>query len=570
MPNLQTTLREHDEGLLPTLAQLWGIKAKNLSNDKMLEALYEAMLKPAQAEKVWDMLNDAERGALQSLISQKDYSMPQKMFERMFGEIRKMGRGAIEREQPQKNPATIAEGLFYRGFIGTSFENAKAGKTPVVYIPNDMVSALPVHKTQYAGLKDELPPPMPQVTIRQLEPVEDEYLENVVNADTSIVDDITTLLAYLRIQGAGVEDNEILPVDVERIHRFMLRESVIRMNFMLGIGVSADLITSQEGRAFPKRTDLQKWLSLPRSEQVHSLLDAWKNSSVYYDLWHVPGLHPDPDAGFPYDPVVGRDAMQEFLKKLAPPQDWWSIDEFIDAVKAIDPDFQRPGGNYDSWYIRSDAGEYLDGFESWDAVEGSLLEFYIKGPLHWLGLTDIAEDAARLTAYGRAWLGLMDWPNRPEPSDMVTVKDDGTLLVSRKVSRVDRFQVARFSTWMESGDPFIYRLDGDGIQMATAQGITTQHIEAFLKRQLDNKPLPPLLAKLLDTWQSGASAEVTFEKLLVLRTTSPEIMERIYNEPALRRFLGARLGPMACVIRSGQEEDLQVALGESGIKVEII
>ena len=39
-----------------------------------------------------------------------------------------------------------------------------------------------------------------------------------------------------------------------------------------------------------------------------------------------------------------------------------------------------------SWYIRNDAGEYLSGFESWDAVEGSLIEFYIAGPMHWLGL----------------------------------------------------------------------------------------------------------------------------------------------------------------------------------------
>lgn len=570
MPNLQITLREHDEGLLPTLAQLWGIKAKNLSTEKMLETLHEAMLNPTQAEKVWDLLNDAERGALQSLLSQKDFTMSQIMFEQMFGKITKMGRGAIEREQPQKNPTTVADGLYYRGFISIVFANAKSGAKPVVYVPDDMVDILPVHKTQYEGLESEPLPQQPQMTIQQLQPLEDEFLEGIEQANTSIVDDMATLLAYLRIEGAGVEDNAILPVDVERIHHFMLTGGDIRMNFMLGIGVSAELITSQEGRAYPKRAGLQKWLSLPRSEQVRVLLDAWKTSSVYHDLWHVPGLHPDPDAGFPYDPIVGRNALVEFLKKLAPPQDWWSLDEFIEAVKAIEPDFQRPGGNYDSWYIRNDGGEYLHGFESWDAIEGALIEFYIKGPMHWLGLTDVAEDAARLTAYGRAFIAAKDWPNPPEPSDKVDVKDDGTILVSRKVSRVDRFQVARFSTWLEGDDPYVYRLDGDGIQMATAQGITTQHITTFLKRQLESKPIPPIIAKLLDTWQTGASAAVTFEKLLVLRTTSPEVMEKIYNDPALRRYLGARLGPMACVIRSGQEADLQVALGESGIKAETL
>ena len=568
MPNIHTTLREHDEGLLPTLAQIWGIKAKNLSGEKLLDAIQDAMLNEKQAEKVWDLLNDAERGALQSLLSQKNHSMAQKMFERLFGSVRKMGRGAIEREQPHKNPANVAEGLFYRGFISESFEKSKSGATPVMYVPDDLVPVLPVHKTQYIGLEKEPLPQQPQFEIRQLNPVEDEFIENIEQADTSIVDDMATFLAYLRITGAGVEENELLPVDIERVHPFMLTPGDIRLNFMLGIGVTAELITSQEGRAYPKRSGLQKWLGLPRSEQLRELLDAWKTSAVYYDLWHVPGLYPDPDAGFPYDPIVGRDALVEFLKKLAPPNDWFSVDEVISAVKIIDPDFQRPGGNYDSWYIRNNAGEYLNGFESWDAIEGALIEYYLKGPMHWLGLTDIAEDAIRLTAYGRAFIGVTDWPNPPEASDVVLVEPDGTLQVSRKVSRIDRFQVARFATWLESGDPYLYRLDGDGIQMAASQGITTQHIVTFLKRQVNDKPLPPTIAKLLDTWQTGATAEVTFEQLLVLRTTSPEVMERIYNEPALRRYLGARLGPMACVIRANQADDLQVALGESGIKVD--
>jgi hypothetical protein len=568
MPNLQTTLREHDAGLLPILAQLWGIKAQNLSGDKLMEALHDAMLNPEQAEKVWDLLIDDERGALQALLSQKDYTMPQKMFMRLYGEIRKMGRGAIEREQPHKKPASIAEGLFYRGFISEAFEKAKSGLIPVVYIPNDMVEVLPVHKTTYIGLEDEpLPEPM-QMPVQQLESLEEDYIEHMEHADTSIVDDMTTLLAYLRIAGAGVEENQFLPVDIERLHPFLLTAGDIRMNFMLGVGISAELITTQEGQAYPKRAGLQKWLSLPRSEQIRALLDAWKTSPVYHDLWHVPGLHPDPDAGFPYDPLIGRDALVEFLTRLVPPQDWWSIDEFIEAVKMVDPDFQRPGGDYEGWYIRNKAGEYLHGFESWDAIDGALLEFYIKGPMHWLGLTDIADDAARLTAYGRAFIDLTEWPNPPEPTDTVEVQPDGTLLVSRKVARVDRFQVARFTTWHQSGDPYVYRLDSDGVQRAAAQGITTQHIVAFLTRQLGDTALPPNIAKLLETWQTGATAEVTFERLLVLRTTSPEVMERIYNEPPLRRFLGARLGPMACVIRAGQEEALQEALGEIGVKVD--
>src|SRR5690606_27817531 len=123
------------------------------------------------------------------------------------------------------------------------------------------------------------------------------------------------------------------------------------------------------------------------------------------------------------------------------------------------------------------------------AVEGALLEFVVTGPLHWLGLTDLAVDAARLTAYGRSMLGMIAWPAPPEAEDKIVVEADGKLLVSRRVSRIDRFQVARFTTWGDPGDPYVYVLDGPGIARADRQGINTGHITAFLSRVLGDAPV---------------------------------------------------------------------------------
>ncbi len=261
--------------------------------------------------------------------------------------------------------------------------------------------------------------------------------------------------------------------------------------------------------------------------------------------------------------------MIELLGELVPKQEWWSLEAFIAAVKESEPDFQRPGGDYQSWYIRNDKGDYLTGFENWDAIEGGLLEFYVTGPMHWLGLMDRADDSARLTAYGRAFLGQATWPTPPEPEDKITVKDDGTLLVSRKVARVDRFQVARFASWVTPGDPYTYKLDAAGIQQANEQGINAEHITSFISRALGGAPVPAGITRLLDRWKGGPTASVTLEQLLVLRTTAPETLDTIYNNPALRRFLGARLGPMAVIVRAGQWEALRAALGEQGVQVEV-
>ena len=561
MKTLTRTLTDSELGMLPVLAQVWGAKIDNLGTPEIITALTNAMLDKQRAEKVWTSLNDDQRGALQALLGTGG-KMSATMYTRLFGEIRHMGAAQIERELPQQNPQSSAEALFYKGLIAQAFEQSDAGARPIIYVPDDLIPVLPTHKTAYENLAAEAS----RSEQPEMGPLED--VTGVRQADTSVVDDLATLLAYLQLHGAQVEGEDFSPADRDLILPHLLNDDETRLAFLLGVGISANLIVIEEGRANTQRAEVRRWLSEPRASQVKLLADAWRGSAAYRDLWHVPGLFPE---GMPnYDPTVARGAMMSFLNEIAPEQDWWALDEFIEVVKQTDADFQRPGGDYDSWYIRSEAGDYLRGFESWDAVEGALLEFYITGPMHWLGLADLADDAARLTAYGRAFLDMIAWPAPPEPEGKIEVQEDGTLLVSRRVSRIDRFQVARFASWVSAGDPYTYRLDGPGISQADRQGINTGHISAFLKRALGDDPIPMKIAMLLQNWQGGATATVTLEKLIVLRTTAPETLTTILDTPALRRYLGAQLGPMAVIVRADQWEALRTALGDAGIRAELV
>ncbi len=564
MKNIYRTLQDTDAGMLPLLAKFWKASIMGKDTAAAIEALAQAMLNRERAEQVWTGLSDQQRGALQMLIGSGG-RMPLAKFSRLFGDIRQMGAAQIERSNPLDNPATMAEGLYYRGLIAQAFEQADTGPRVVVYIPPDLLDVLPVHQTSYSNLEAqpvETAPPAVETL---------SSVQQVVNADTSLVDDMTTLLAYLQLHTPLLDSDNLSPADIAALMPHLLKTYRTRLPFLLGVGISADLIEVQAGKAYPKRAEVRRWLAAPRPAQVQELASAWRGSTAYRDLWHVPGLHPDPGGELDeYDAAVARENFLELLAEGAPKQDWWSLEALIETVKATDPDFQRPGGDYDSWYIRNDEGEYLQGFESWDAVEGALIEFYITGPMHWLGLVDRGEDAARLTAYGRAFLGHAPWPAPPEPEDKITLKDDGTLLVPRRLSRVDRFQIARFTTWVSAGDPYTYKLDAASVQRAAAQGVNSGHIASFLGRMLNDQPLPPAVARLLESWQGGPAAAVTLERLLVLRTTAPETMDKIYETPALRRYLGARLGPMAVVVRAGQLEALRDALGLQGIQAEVV
>lgn len=571
---LKNSLQESDAAVLVVIAQFWGIKeATRIDTEELAETVQELMTDAEQAEKAWMRLDDAQRGVFQTLLGASGKKMALPMFERLHGKIRKMGAGAIEREKPLENPASIAEGLYYRGLIYEGFEQTSTGIRPVVYIPPELIESLPTHQTAYDNLEPENG--MEGFAVEEgltIEEIDPDTLEDIRPADTTIVDDLTTLLGYLQVNGGEISaDGDLDAADREELLPHMLNQDDLRLTFLFKVGISANLIAAQGKQVSPRRAEARRWLEEQRAGQLKWLVDAWKESVTYLDMWHVPGLSPEP-TGWSYDPRVAREAVIGFLHDFALRQAWWSLDEFITTIKETEPDFQRPGGgDYESWYIRGADGEYLTGFESWDTVEGSLLMFMLARPMHWLGMLDTAEDAARLTAYGRAFVGLEDWPTPQSTGDVIIVEDNGTLLISRRVPRIDRFQAMRFTTWGDPGDgsPYHYKLDAVGIRRADEQEINTGHITAFLNRVLEDNPIPDTIVNLLDTWQSGPSANVTMERLIVLRTTSPETMDFIVDKPALRRYLGAQLGEMAVIVRTDQWEALRDALGTHGIEVDI-
>lgn len=564
MKNLLATLRDCDPGMLPALGEVWAVESKSLSNDELIRRLQQAMLDPGKVDVAWDKLDEPARAALQLLVSSAGGRMKVGQFERFYGEIRKLGRAQIARDKPHIAGLSLAETLFYRGFIAEGFDKVGENLLGFVYVPTDLIEALPLHKTSYENLA-AAPEPGDEV-LPKIGLIDD--VDEVHPADTSIVDDMTALLAWLQVNEGDLEGERFATSTISVIKPCLLRPVETRLTFMLGVGISANLIGIRDGKAVPRRDEARIWLKAERAEQIRSLAMAWLESQHYRDMWHIPGLYPD-DSGWTYDAAAARRSVVDLLGDLLPEKGWGSVNDLIEIIKEFEPDFQRLDGDYDRWYIRNDAGEYLSGFESWDAVEGSLIEFYIVGPMHWLGLVDVGEDVLRLTAYGRAFLQLSDWPSPPDPQTRIDVRNDGQLLVSRRVDRFERFQLARFAHCKAAGDPFVYTIDAASIQRAAAQGITTQHIQGFISRQLDGKPLPLPIAKLLRNWQDGARTAVSFESSIVLRTTSEETLEKIFAIPALRRYLGARLGPMACVVRKDQWQALRSKLGEHAIEVDV-
>jgi hypothetical protein len=525
MQTLLPTLLDYDPGLLAIVAHRWDVDLESLDKREAAETLAAVMLDPERAAAEWRRLNDPERGALQTLLSTAEHKMTASQFSRLFGEIRKMGPGKRDREKPHLNPVSVAETLYYRGLVAVAFDQGKTGVQTFVYVPPDLAAVMPVHQTGF-DLRAEAGPVHAQAGESTIEP------ETMRPATTTLVDDLATLLAYLQIKRVPAEKDALQRQAAEGLAAHGLSpHHPASVALLLSLVSEMGLVANESGVCKPVSAPARQWLELTRPRQVRALAEAWRGSIQFNDLWHTPGLKPE-DTGWRNDPRLARQTVLSYLEMEAP-QGWWPLDNLIDMVKAEEPDFQRPAGDFESWYIRDvETGDYLRGFESWDRVDGAVLRFTLTGPMHWLGLVDLGDGGrlCRLTVYGRALCGVADWPDPLEDRPHLILQSDGTILAPRTVSRYERFQLARITEWGETSDPYIYRLTAAGLQRAAEQNIQTDAIRAFLRR-ISGEDLPRHITQMLERWSGSGGADIWLSHAVILRTSTPEALQPILETP---------------------------------------
>jgi hypothetical protein len=316
------------------------------------------------------------------------------------------------------------------------------------------------------------------------------------------------------------------------------------------------------------------FLEAGRAQALAHLAGAWFHAALFNELRLLPGVIVEGE--WQNDPVLARQSVLDFLATLPEAgRLFWSLDAFVAAIRQAYPDFQRPAGDYDSWYVRDEvSGEYLRGFENWERVDGALVRYIIAGPLHWLGIVDLAWSAspgdapteARLTAFRRSeWAEALLHAQPPqglaEETALLQVRSDARLVAPRLAPRAVRYQVARFSEWeAEQGEEYLYRLTPRSLSRARMQGLKPNHLLGLLQRHAQT--VAPSLVKAIERWER-AGVEARLENVLVLRLANPELLQTVRASKA-GRFLGEPLGPTAVIVKPGALEKVLAILAELG------
>jgi hypothetical protein len=271
-----------------------------------------------------------------------------------------------------------------------------------------------------------------------------------------------------------------------------------------------------------------------------------------------------------FAPVQARVEILARLNTLVT-GNWSDLEAFVSLMRLHAPDFQRPAGDYDSWYVRAaTTGEYLRGFAAWEQVDGALIRYLVTGPLHWLGLVDLSRirDRFRLTPLFSALLHDTDWRIQDKQRPLA-IRPDGVMLTFAAGSRADRFLVARLGEWEpdRSADVYRYRLTAKSLKRAGEAGISTKQILAFLRRASGDK-LPPSLHQALQRWgEKGPAAQLS--EMMVLRVDSDSVFRALRENAKTRRYLGEALGPRALQVHARYYKDLRDEMVKMGLLLQI-
>ena len=541
MPSLSKYLSSIDHDLLLRIARHWEVDMETGDIGQIVAALFVKMSDKDDLDEAIKHLPVEVKKAWQSLRA-KNNRIPWSEFTNKFGSMRELGPAARERELPDQRPANVTETLFYRGLIGRAFMDATPEPREFAFIPDEVAALCQTSPTLSPGLGLR---PVPSSEIKRHQP-----------GNTRLLDHMTDWLAQLRMHQ-----------DLEEIY---FSQAQINKVFIASLAVGLGFVTPANELS-PEKIGV--FLQAERLTAFKDLFRLWKSSGEINDLLMIPELVFE--GTWRNDPVFSRNLILEQLLNLDM-QTWFSLTSFIFRVKNEMPDFLRPAGNFDNWSIRKKGSkEYLAGREYWDDIEGAYLQYLFAGPLHWLGVVDLAygsEDvtplAFRLSPLAGYLLTQDSTPPQTAAESSPKLLSDLTIVMPVNASRLLRYQVGRFTKVISNSiSETRFQISAESLTISEKSDLKVDQLLLLLEKNI-KVPLPASYKKLAERWDQRR-IEVRIERATLLRVEDSEVIKLLMENPRTSRLVRESLTEKTLLVEPSGLEIIKKVLLEAGIVPQI-
>lgn len=468
---------------------------------QVYDRLYHHLVDEGRLKRRFKQLSDEERAAL-AVLQAGGGSLRLHHFQKSYGEIRvyRPWREDGTPKQPWKSPQTVAEKLWYLGFI----EIIK-GRPDQAVLPDEVAVLLP-----------PLPHPRPALQASQT-----VHQGEGVNPCENLCLDIALLLGILLYQAVRPLHGRWLPPSVLRavnqrltppfdsiplqgegvggeVPRSELQTG--RLRFLHYLAEAGGLVAVQGGCLRPT-VAAWKWLRLPASVRWQGLLNAVKGDFARCDrLWD-------------------RYRLPSTDKQL-----WVVLIEQLDRL--------TPGCTYSLQAFFQRIRPYLV-----DDLESSVMAL-LHEPLTWLGIVRIEADA----------MAMMPCSFREPQNARLMLQKDSLDVILPDVPHLHSLVSCCAWAKMEAQRLVI---DADAIAGALEKGSEVRQIAAWLA-ELSGAPLPSEIYERIESWGRKAQS-LTLRQVSLLTAHDPAVLTEIRSDWRLRPLLGEPLSPHHMLVLSDRE-----------------
>ncbi len=320
------------------------------------------------------------------------------------------------------------------------------------------------------------------------------------------------------------------------------------------------VVRNSQIQATGSRNQVPQFWKRPVMERVQACLQAWSGTRTWNELASLRLSALDLDL-----PTARRTLLKQL--RLLPALSWLASERFLTRLNIVAPGllFRSPGAS-------PPTGPQQIGTQSTPTnhrlaeIEGAFVGGALSGPLHWLGMLDIAADADRLLAFrinegGACTLGSRAANGDAESTSAQLIVQPNLRIFALGPIGEDKLAALEMFSQRMSADAsaFEYALSREAMYRAQQDNVRVQDISGFLEQNA-SVPVPSNVLRTLEEW--GEQYErITFHRSVSLcETGDPRLLDKLWRDSALRIHLERRLSPTLATVRRRRVPALREAL----------